>query len=793
MRDTFTLRWLGLACATLTLGATLTLISCKGPSSVSNPEAAPGERSATPYAEPTVISPQSPDGARSPQDAEEETRIRREAAQRLTQRPTPETPRTHPSSTDRAQPDETNESLFGGATSRGPASSAIARPAPDGASPPTDALEPNGRDIDEVIVIVKDDDAEPAGRPRPDQRHGRRAPPAAPGCGALVVERPGETAFVPVPLEHTSVEGDIAGVFASVSVRQTYRNLFTDKIEAVYMFPLPSDAAVNDFVMQIGERRIRGVIREKEEAERIYETARSQGKVASLLSQRRPNVFKQRVANIEPGKKIDIEITYFHAVDYAEGWHEWTFPMVIGPRFNPPGASDPILATPRGAQDPSFGSGQVQCLRPDERSGHDIDLSVDLRFGVEIDAIESRSHVIEGDQIATNTHRVTLSPNDRIPNKDFVLRWRIADDEIEPALLVSKDGRGGGHFALTLYPPDELEATHRQPLEMVFVLDCSGSMNGRPIELTKAAVRRALRRLDHRDTFQIIRFSDSASTFGSAPIAATPDNVRRGLDFIDALSAGGGTMMINGIRQSLDFPHDPKRLRVVAFMTDGYIGNEAQILGEIHQRLERARIFSFGIGSSPNRYLLDRMAKMGRGAVAYVGLNDPAADIMDAFVKRASKAAMTGVSIGLRGAEIDRMSPPAAPDLFLGRPVVITGRFTGRAPSKAVVTGRVRGRPVEMRIDIEQDQSIGSARTLATAWARATISDLVDRAAWDPDRTIPTRIRDLALAHNLVSNETSFVAVDSLSQAAGSSGVTVGVAVPTPEGARYETTVAPRR
>lgn len=127
----------------------------------------------------------------------------------------------------------------------------------------------------------------------------------------------------------------LASYIASVNIKQRYYSPFGVKIEAVYAFPLPQNAAINGFVMTIGDRRIRGVIREKEEAKEIYNQARAQGKVAPMMSQQRPNIFTQRVANIEPGREIDIDITYHHSIAYDDGWHEWVFPMTIGPRYNP--------------------------------------------------------------------------------------------------------------------------------------------------------------------------------------------------------------------------------------------------------------------------------------------------------------------------------------------------------------------------------------------------------------------------------------------------------------------------
>jgi Ca-activated chloride channel family protein len=527
---------------------------------------------------------------------------------------------------------------------------------------------------------------------------------------------------VPLPLKHTEVKGRVSGYIATVEVTQQFQNPFSEKIEAVYVFPLPQNAAVNEFIMVIGERRIRGIIRERQEAEQIYREARRQGYVASLLTQERPNIFTQKVANIEPGKQIDVNIKYFNTLAYVDGWYEFTFPMVVGPRFNPPGTSDGVGAVGRGKAGISGQSTEVQYLKPQERSGHDISLAVDIDAGLKIEEIACASHAIKKDMEGQEKARVQLSPLDNIPNKDFVLRYKVAGQAVKSALVTHRDERGG-FFTLMLYPPDDLKRLKRAPMEMVFVLDCSGSMNGQPIAKSKEAVKRALRKLEPDDTFQVIQFSMSASRLGSDPVPATPENVQRAIRYVDSLQGEGGTMMIEGIKAALDFPHDPKRFRLVSFMTDGYIGNEAEILGEIHERLGESRIFSFGVGSSVNRYLLDRMAKLGRGAVAYIGLNDSGADVVDRYYDCISHPALTDVHIDWGDLEVSQVYPKQIPDLFVGRPIILTGRFSGRTHTEITIAGRLGATRRTIHVPVELDNA-ATHPGIACVWARKRIEDL---------------------------------------------------------------------
>ena len=538
-----------------------------------------------------------------------------------------------------------------------------------------------------------------------------------PGCGAMLAKV--EEKEIPLPLKHTDVKGQISGYIATVHVIQQFHNPYDEKIEAVYVFPLPQNAAVNEFVMVIGERRIRGIIRERKEAEQIYREARRQGHVASLLTQERPNIFTQKVANIEPGKEIDVDIKYFNTLAYVDGWYEFVFPMVVGPRFNPPGTTDGVGAVGRGKTGLSGQETEVQYLKPNERSGHDIAVAVDIDAGVEIEEIASPSHAIKNSKSTPQKAHIRLSELDTIPNKDFVLRYKVAGKRIKSALVTHTDERGG-FFTLMLYPPDDLRHLKRAPMEMVFVLDCSGSMSGQPIARAKDAVKRALRKLEPDDTFQVIRFSQSASQFGPNPVPATPENVRKAIEYVDALRGGGGTMMIEGVKAALDFPHDPRRFRLVSFLTDGYIGNEAQILGAVHDKLGSSRIFSFGVGSSVNRYLLDRMAKLGKGAVAYVGLNDSSSDIVDRFYDCISHPALTDVEIDWGSLEVTGVYPARTPDLFVGRPLIVTGRFNGRQETTIRVTGSTRQRVENMErpapgVMVDRDHGLSGVWPLVIA------------------------------------------------------------------------------
>lgn len=616
-----------------------------------------------------------------------------------------------------------------------------------------------------------------------------------PGTGSMVASlandaggEAGDARTVPMPLKHTEVRASITGYVSTVNVRQTFENPFDGKIEAVYMFPLPERAAVSEFLMIIGERQIRGILREKEEAEAIYHEARAQGYQTSLLVQHRPNVFEQKVANIEPGTAIDVDIRYFHTLAYTDGWYSFVFPTVVGPRYNPAAHSDPIVPLPRDGLPAGGGMTSVRYLPPKERSAHDISISVSLDAGVEIEELQSSHEIVTSWQTADRA-TVELAGETTIPNSDFVLNFRVAGNRIKSNLLTHMDpDTQQGYFTLMIYPPAELETLPRRPMEMVFVLDCSGSMDGRPLKQAKDAASAALDLLQESDTFQIIRFSDDSSRFGPEPVPATAENLRLARRYLKGLNGTGGTQMIEGIKAALDFPHDPARLRFVSFMTDGYIGNETDIIAAVHDRIGHSRIFSLGVGSSVNRYLLERMAKEGRGAAAYLGPRDSARKVMEGFFRRVSHPAMTDVRIDWGGMAVSDVYPARLPDLFVGRPVVVTGKYLG-APGDLGISGMAGTARQTFRI--AADETAVANAFLPQIWARLRIAELSDRQAWedDPGAELEHAIRRTALEYQLMSAYTSFVAVDASRRTGGSHGTTVHQAVPVPDGVRFETTV----
>jgi len=580
------------------------------------------------------------------------------------------------------------------------------------------------------------------------------------------------------PLKHTSVKTDISGFVARVRVVQEFENSFSEPIEAVYTFPLSQNGAVDDMTMKIGDRTISGKIMKKEEARATYEAAKAQGKTASLLDQERPNIFTQAVANIMPGDKVTIEISYVETLKYEDGSYEFVFPMVVGPRYIPA----------------SQNKADAQKISPPvaaERAGHDISVEVNLNAGVPIEEIRSVSHGIDQVNYTPASAKVTLKDQNTIPNKDFILRYDVSGKRIEDAVLVHRDERGG-FFTLILQPPDKIANYDRTPKEIVFVLDTSGSMNGFPIDKAKEAMKMSIDGLYPDDTFNLITFSGDTHILFDGPVPATQDNIEKAQAFLDTRQGGGGTEMMKAIKASMDPSDASDHLRIVCFMTDGYVGNDNEIIAEI-QKHPNARVFSFGIGSSVNRFLLDKMASEGKGEVEYVTLTEDGTKAAKKFYERVRTPLLTDLSIDWNGMPVADVYPNRLTDLFSAKPVIIHGRYTKAASGTIKLKGKIGGLPYEREIKLDLPDREGANDSLASLWARTRIDELssaktkTENAAKAPD--IDKEIASLGIEYRLLTDFTSFVAVQDKVVNQNGQPVTVQVPVELPEGVNRETTV----
>ncbi|MEO1170458.1 MAG: VIT and VWA domain-containing protein [Myxococcota bacterium] len=612
----------------------------------------------------------------------------------------------------------------------------------------------------------------------------------------LQVEVDGKT--VDLPLEHTHVKAEITGFVGRVRVTQTYQNPFDHPIEAIYIFPLPENSAVDDMRMKIGQREIIAEIKKREEARRTYEQAKKDGHTAALLEQERPNIFTQSVANIEPGKKIDVVISYLQTLTYDAGQYEFVFPMVVGPRFNPGAASDKPNSGkgwhPDTNQVPDASRISPPYLGGGVRSGHDISLELVADAGIPIRAWDAPTHQVEETATLDGTLKLALSDKDSIPNRDFILRYAVDGKLPQASLLTHTDSKKGGFFTLVVQPPkldvDELVG-HR---ELIFVMDVSGSMHGVPLDMGKDAMRQALRQLRPVDTFNVITFAGRTGQAFDAPRPANNSNLKAAVEYVDGLKAGGGTQMIKGVEAALSPPVEPGRHRYVFFMTDGYIGNEKEIhagterlIASLAERGQRARVFGYGLGSSVNRHLINGIADHGDGVAVYSSTREDPTGPVKQFFRYIDHAVMTDLDIDWGGLQVSDVYPTVKPDLFASRPTIIHGRYRGTGDRTIRIRGIANGRARTMKLSTKLPKEEPANQALATLWARSKIEDLErGMVRGGASSQLKDAITQVGLDYRIVTQFTSFVAVDSSKKIKGQS-KTLVQPLEAPEGVNMQT------
>lgn len=602
---------------------------------------------------------------------------------------------------------------------------------------------------------------------------------------------------VPLALTHTDVRADITGPVARVEVTQAYTNAFKQPIEAVYVFPLPDNCAVDGFQLVVGQRVIEADIQKREDARRTYEAAKRAGNTAALLEQERPNVFTQSIANIPPGEEIRVVVRYVQDLAYDEGRYELVFPVVVGPRYMPGSPAGTKSGTgSRADTDRVSDASRLSPFAVPEgtRSGNDISIAVTIDAGLPLRDIEVPTHETTTEKLGGERALVRLSDRDGIPNRDFVLRYGLAGKAPQATLLTARDERRG-YFTLVVQPPaldvDKLVGQR----ELVFVVDVSGSMNGLPIWLCQQAMRDALSRLRPADTFNVIAFSGATAQAFPRPRRASQENIADALGFVERMQAGGGTEMLDAISAALRPEVEQGRRRYVFFLSDFFVGNDAEIIGAtrayvtaLEKKGQRGRVFSYGVGSAPNRNLAEGIATSGKGVAVYASnREDPVRGVVR-FFRQVDHPVLEDVSVDFGALSVAHVHPSPMPDLFLSRPLVVHGQYELGGKGRVVVRGYADGKKVEIPIDVElPDQAHGSA-ALGSLWARAEIHDqLADltyrKMAGLVFNEAATRetVTGLGVAHRLVTPYTSFVAVDRSRVVGNGSPMTLNQPVEVPE------------
>jgi Ca-activated chloride channel family protein len=606
------------------------------------------------------------------------------------------------------------------------------------------------------------------------------------GLGSLLfkTEIPGR--YVTAPAQRTEVDIEVRGLVVEALVQQRFSNPTDEWMEGVYVFPLPQNAAVHAMRLEIGDRIIEGQIKEREVARKVYEKAKTEGRKASLVEQERTNIFTTSVANIGPGEEVAVRISYQQVLEYDSGRFELRFPMVVGPRFIP-GA---VTSTATRGTGWAFDTDQVPdasritppVLHPDRGPINPVSLSVTLDPGLPLERLHCPSHAAQISKLPTEVHRIVL---DQVPaDRDFVLEWAPARGNEPRAAIFTEELDGAFYVLAMLMPPDDnYTETVRLPREVIFVIDTSGSMGGTSIIQAREALMLALEQLTPEDFFNIIEFDSSFSRLHRESAPAMPAAVDEAIDWVAGLQADGGTEMMGPLLAALEDTEEHTPLRQVIFITDGCVGNEEALFAAIHQELGRSRLFTVGIGSAPNSHFMERAASVGRGDFTRVGTPSEVSLRMGEFFAKLENPVLADIELQWPDPDAETW-PEQMPDLYAGRPVVVTARL-GTIHGEMAATGVRANQSWEARTPL----SVGAVRAgVNRLWARRKIASIMDRLARGvPEDEVRPEVVELALDHHLVSRYTSLVAVDVTPTRPPDKKVRTG-AVPTnlPAGWKYE-------
>ncbi|MGD9925203.1 MAG: marine proteobacterial sortase target protein, partial [Pseudorhodoplanes sp.] len=541
-------------------------------------------------------------------------------------------------------------------------------------------------------------------------------------------------------------------------------------VEAVYVYPLPEDGAVDTLKMVIGERVIIGEIKERKTARAIYEQARAAGHKATLIEQERPNLFTNSVANIGPGETVLVQLEYQAPVKQSAGTFSLRIPLVVGPRYNP----KPIVQTVdfgSGGQEANSGWGRTADPVPDRdrieppvldprlhAPVNPVQITVRLQAGFPLAQVKSHHHNVNAEIVSPDLQIIKLADGPLPADRDFELTWGTAASAA-PSVGLFRERVGNDDYLLAFVTPPKTEQQQQPARESIFVIDNSGSMAGTSIVQAKASLLYALDRLKPADRFNVIRFDNTHDMLFSDSVPASADNIERAKAFVSALEARGGTEMVAAMRAALTDSRaaDADALRQVVFLTDGAIGNEQQLFETLAGMRGRSRVFMVGIGSAPNSFLMTRAAEIGRGTFTHIGSADQVAQRMRALFDKLESPAVTNLTVAFSNAQAD-ITPDLVPDLYRGEPLVLAAKLSA-LDGTMEIRGHIGDRPWTVSLPIAK---AAEGKGLSKLWARRKIADAEVAKTLrkvTPEET-DKRILALGLEHQLVTRLTSLVAVD---------------------------------
>lgn len=556
-----------------------------------------------------------------------------------------------------------------------------------------------------------------------------------------------------LPLKQTVVDVKISGVIADVAVTQYYKNQGNKPIEAKYIFPGSTRAAVYKMDVHIGERVISANIREKQQARVEYETARSEGKTAALLEEHLPNVFQMNVANILPGDDIRVDLHYTELLVPQSGTYQFVFPTVLGPRYNSPNTTD-------SRSQSSAQAVSIPYLHKDEPNSAMFNLKTTIVSPIPIQSISSESHAILS-QFENDKHlraTVNMEQGFQVSNRDFILNYSLAGDKVDSGIMLYK-GEDENFFLAMVEPPKVVNKEIMPARDYIFVVDISGSMDGFPLDTAKVMLRELIADLRPNDTFNVLLFSGSSSTLAPQSVPATEANINQALKMLSTYYGSGNTELLPALRHVYKLPKNENLSRTVVILTDGYVSVEREAFELVRNNLDKANVFAFGIGPSVNRYLIEGLARAGQGEPFVITEPKYAKEAANQFRKMIASPALTNVSAKFAALDVYDVEPAKLPDVLGERPVIVYGKWKGEPKGSITIEG-YNGDGAYKQVLLIDDNINQDTPALRHLWARKRIDSLLDQENLTGNHMFKDQITQLGLHYSLLTPYTSFVAVD---------------------------------
>jgi Ca-activated chloride channel family protein len=587
------------------------------------------------------------------------------------------------------------------------------------------------------------------------------------GPGAMVTDNG------PLPLKALDVTARIEGLATEVSLTQSFFNNHDQPLEAIYIFPLPSRAAVTQFRLEVAGRVVEGVLRERGQARQAYDEAMAAGHRAAITEEERPGVFTIRVGNLPPRETAVVRLTMVGPLVVDSGEATFRFPLVVAPRYIPGNplegrsVGDGVAFDTDAVPDASRISPPV--LLPGYPYPVQFSMNVTLHpAALAVSDFKSSLHAVAVQQGSDGTICLRVQPGERL-NRDFILRYRIGTAALHSSLLLAPDSAGDeGTYLLTVLPPLQSSAGQSsvRPRSVVFVLDRSGSMEGWKMVAARRALGRMIDTLVDGDRFTVVTFDTEIEMppAGEATLLVATNRQRyQVIEWLAGVDARGGTELAAPLLVAATLlDNEQSAERVVVLLTDGQVGNEDQILRALAQRSKGYRIFTLGIDRAVNEAFLKRLAALGGGSCDLVESEDRLDEVMDKVNRRIGTPVLTGLHLEPVGlmVDVDSQVPRRLPDLFPGVPLTVMGRYKGQGRGAMILHATDdAGQSVQQTIAAGQATFAG----LAPIWARGRLRDLED--TWVADShtegsPLQLTITELSLRFGVLCRFTAFLAVD---------------------------------